>query len=81
MQGNSQPLDFEGALTELEKVVAELDGEVRLEQALALFDRGMKLSSDCQKFLQAAEQKVEVLKRNAAGVLEAEPLADEEATE
>jgi len=78
MQQNSQTLDFEAALAELEKVVAELDGELKLENALALFDRGMKLSSDCQKFLEAAEQKVEVLRRNAQGELETQPFGGSE---
>ncbi len=73
--------DFEATLTELEKVVAELDGEVKLEKALALFDKGMKLSSSCQKFLKTAEQKVEVLKRTAEGNLVTKPFAGEETFE
>ncbi len=59
--------DFEAALAELEKVVLELEGEVKLEQALSLFDRGMKLSQSCEQFLKSAEQKIEVLKRATAG--------------
>ncbi len=81
MQENSQTLDFEATLAELEKVVTELDGELKLENALALFDRGMKLSLDCQKFLQAAEQKVEVLRRTAQGGLETEPFGAAETTD
>ncbi|HEY9676753.1 MAG TPA: exodeoxyribonuclease VII small subunit [Drouetiella sp.] len=61
-------LDFETTLGELEKVVSELDGEVKLERALELFDRGMKLSIDCETFLKGAEQKIEILKRTAAGM-------------
>lgn len=64
----SVSLDFEATLSELEKVVTELDGEVKLERALELFDRGMKLSVDCETFLKGAEQKIEVLKRTAAGM-------------
>lgn len=58
--------DFEAALAELEKVVLELEGEVKLEHALSLFDRGMKLSQSCEQFLKSAEQKIEVLKRATA---------------
>lgn len=61
--------DFETTLGELEKIVKELEGEVKLEVALALFDRGMKLSQSCEEFLKAAEQKIEVLKRTANGVI------------
>ncbi len=64
----SLSLDFEATLTELEKVVSELDGEVKLERALELFDRGMKLSLDCETFLKGAEQKIEILKRTANGL-------------
>jgi exodeoxyribonuclease VII small subunit len=61
--------DFETTLNELEKVVLELDGEVKLERALELFDRGMKLSSDCETFLKGAEHRVELLKRTTSGVV------------
>ncbi len=68
------PSDFESTLSELEKVVAELDSDVKLEHALDLFERGMKLSSTCRSFLELAEQKIEVLKRCADGTLALEPL-------
>ena len=63
----NQTLDFEAALTELEKVVGALDGEIKLEHALQLFEKGMQLSADCETFLKSAEQKVEVLRKTAAG--------------
>lgn len=63
-------LDFESTLAELEVIVEQLEGEVKLEEALALFERGMKLSHACERFLQSAEQKIEVLKRAANGTLE-----------
>jgi exodeoxyribonuclease VII small subunit len=59
--------DFAATLAELEKVVAELDSDVPLEKALTLFERGMQLSNECEKFLSTAEQKVEILKRSADG--------------
>ncbi len=65
----TDPVDFETTLNELEKVVVELDGEVKLERALELFDRGMKLSVECETFLRGAEHKVELLKRTATGVV------------
>ncbi len=64
----SKNTDFAASLTELEKVVAELDSDVPIEKALVLFERGMKLSNECEKFLTAAEQKVEILKKTASGL-------------
>ncbi len=60
--------DFASTLSELEKVVSELDSDIAIEKALALFERGMQLSNECEKFLSAAEQKVEILKRSANGL-------------
>ncbi len=63
----NQIVDFETTLAELERVVNELDGDIRLERALELFDRGMRLSMECETFLRTAEQKVEILRRTATG--------------
>jgi exodeoxyribonuclease VII small subunit len=60
--------DFETMLVELEKVVGQLEGELKLEEALALFERGLRLSQDCESFLKEAQQKIEVLKKTANGV-------------
>jgi exodeoxyribonuclease VII small subunit len=59
--------DFATQLGELEKVVGELENDIAIEKALALFERGMQLSNECEKVLSAAEQKVEILKRSASG--------------
>ncbi|HEY9784260.1 MAG TPA: exodeoxyribonuclease VII small subunit [Candidatus Obscuribacterales bacterium] len=69
----AQQVDFESSLNELEKVVAELDGEIKLERALMLFERGMLLSQELETFLKVAEQKVEVLRRQADGSITKEP--------
>jgi exodeoxyribonuclease VII small subunit len=54
--------DLEKSLAELEKIVAELEeGDIPLEQALRQFEKGIKLSRDCQTALQAAEQRVQIL--------------------
>lgn len=63
----TEQIDFENSLSELEEVVNELDGEIKLERALELFERGMKLSQQLETFLKAAEQKVEVLRKQADG--------------
>lgn len=68
MSENEQP-DSEQSLGKLESTLAELEalverlegGELPLEQALAEFERGMKLTRECQAVLKDAEQKVEIL--------------------
>ena len=57
----SQP-DFEKALAELESLVENLErGELPLEETLKQFERGIELTRSCQKALQSAEQRVEIL--------------------
>lgn len=73
--------DFETALTELEKIVEELEADVKLERALELFKRGIKLSSDCKKVLQAAQQEVLVLKELADGSITTESLSQVQSRE
>ena len=49
--------DLEKSLAELEQIVATLEeGDIPLEQALKQFEKGIKLSRDCQTALQSAEQ-------------------------
>ena len=53
---------FEDSLQRLEQIVDELEkGNVPLEQALKLFEEGVKLSASCRQELEAAEGKVEIL--------------------
>jgi exodeoxyribonuclease VII small subunit len=53
---------FEDCLQRLEVIVNELEkGDVSLDQALQLFDEGVKLSNSCRQELEEAEGKVEVL--------------------
>ena len=55
---------FEECLQRLETIVSELEkGDVSLDNALELFDEGIKLSGFCRKELEDAEGKVEILLR------------------
>ena len=56
-------MTFEEAMAALEAVVSQLErGEVALEQSIALYERGAALKSHCATKLQAAEQKVELIR-------------------
>ena len=73
----SPPFDFEGAMAELEAVVARLEqGDVPLEDALKTFERGVALTRACQQALATAEQKVELLLARPDGEHEAVPFHD-----
>ena len=62
-------LRFEDALARLEGVVDRLEeGELDLEASLAAFEEGVLLSRRCAKQLDTAEQRVEVLVREAGSL-------------
>ena len=63
--------DFEKSVEELEQLVGRMEqGDLTLEQSLKEFERGVELTRHCQKALQEAEQKVEILLKKSA---DAEP--------
>jgi exodeoxyribonuclease VII small subunit len=54
--------DFENALEQLEELVSSMEeGELSLEESLQAFEKGIKLTRECQTALKKAEQKVKVL--------------------
>ena len=53
---------FEQALENLEELVTAMEeGELSLEESLQAFEKGIKLTRECQSALKKAEQKVQVL--------------------
>ena len=64
----AQSQNFEASLAALEKIVRELErGELPLEKSLELFERGVRLSRECQERLQEAERRIEVLLQRDGG--------------
>lgn len=54
--------DFEAAIAELEAIVKKLEeGDLPLEQSLALYERGVQLSRFCHARLEDAERRIEIL--------------------
>lgn len=59
---------FEASLDELELIVRQLEaGDLPLDRSLELFEQGVRLSRECQKRLDEAERKVEILLRGNDG--------------
>lgn len=72
-------MKFEEKLAELELVVESLErGDLPLEEALALFERGVGLTRELSRQLDDVERKLEVLVRGADGALETREVRDEE---
>jgi exodeoxyribonuclease VII small subunit len=63
-----QEKSFESSLDELEQIVRQLEGgDLPLDRSLELFEQGVRLSRECQKRLDEAERKVEILLRGSDG--------------
>lgn len=70
--------DFERSLARLEEVVRRLESpQLSLDEAMKLFEEGVELSRECQKQLEEAEGRVEVLLKKADGKMVAEPFEAE----
>lgn len=55
-------LSFEDAYSKLEAIVRELDGgQISLDRAIELYEKGMQLSKHCDTVLSAAEVRIRKL--------------------
>jgi exodeoxyribonuclease VII small subunit len=73
---------FEKNLERLDAIVHQLeDADLPLEKALQLYEEGMKLSEVCQRQLQEAEGRVQILMKRAGGKVVAEPFEDKDEDE
>ena len=67
-------LSFEQALRELETIVSRLEqGEVDLEDSIALYERGTALKAHCETKLKSAETRLEKIVLGPAGTKGTEP--------
>jgi exodeoxyribonuclease VII small subunit len=78
----SKELRFEEALAGLERIVRDLEGgDLPLDDALSLFEEGVRLSRFCGAKLDEAEKKLEILMKGADGEWRAEPFLSGEKDE
>ena len=72
-------LSFDEALAELQRTVTELEaGGQPLEQALALYERGVALQARCERLIADAELRVQQLVARAGGALETREVEPED---
>jgi exodeoxyribonuclease VII small subunit len=68
-------LSFEDALSELEKIVRNLEeGKTKLDDAVAAYERGAALKRHCEAKLKEAQLTVEKISINADGSLSLDPV-------
>ena len=74
----AEVIELEKSLEELEALVERLENdELPLAEALKEFERGVKLTRQCQTTLKQAEQTVEILLKKTADA-DAEPFGPSE---
>jgi len=62
---------FEQSLKDLEQVVLELEkGDLSLDKAIENFERGIELSKTCNKKLDEAEKKINILVKKEDAIQE-----------
>ncbi|MDD8030508.1 MAG: exodeoxyribonuclease VII small subunit [Acidobacteriota bacterium] len=73
MNNKGKEMNFEKALAELEQIVNKLEkGGLALNESLALFEKGIKLTRFLRSELDKAEKKIEILLRDEKGELKAQ---------
>lgn len=61
-------MTFEAAMAELEAIVGKLEkGDVKLEDSIALYERGAALKARCESLLKEAEARIERIRLSADG--------------
>ena len=71
-------IKFEEALKKLEDIVEKLEsGDYPLDESLAKYEEGVKLVRFCQKKLEQAKKKIEILVKTKDGKIKIEPFEAE----
>lgn len=70
-----EQMSFESALKELEAIVSRLEqGDVDLEDSIALYERGQALKAHCEQKLRSAESRLEKIVQGPKGSAGAEAI-------
>jgi exodeoxyribonuclease VII small subunit len=67
--------EFEVALKRLEEIVQKLEGDVSLDESVALFKEGKTLAGKCERLLTDAQASIEAAARGDAAPPVAEAVA------
>jgi exodeoxyribonuclease VII small subunit len=70
MAQKSEKPTLESAMARVSEIVAEMeDGELPLETLIVRYEEGVGLVKFCQEKLDAAEKRIEIISKDARGVL------------
>lgn len=73
-----QEIKFEEAMQNLEAIANELEkGDLSLEESVAKFEEGMKLSKQCNEMISDAEKKITILLQKDGKIEEENFVAEE----
>ena len=62
----SEKDSFEHTMKNLEMIVKNFEkGDLSLEQSLVAYEKGMQLAQKCEKFLDNAQQRVEIMQQQS----------------
>ena len=65
----AQEVNFEETIKKLETIANELEkGDLNLDESVAKFEEGMKLSKACNEILENAEKRISILLKKEEGV-------------
>lgn len=68
---SKEDLNFEESMKKLEEIANELEnGKLTLEESVAKFEEGMKISKKCNEVIENAEKKISVLINDGDAVKE-----------
>lgn len=74
MRGNVENMEnasFENKMQDLEKIVKDLEkGDLSLEESVKIFEKGMKISKECNEILEGAEKRITILLNNNGEIQE-----------
>lgn len=78
-KANNPELTFEKALKQLEEIVHELESdEYTLDESLAKFEEGIKLSKFCSEKLEQSEKRISILLKDQDGDILEETFAPDD---
>ena len=71
MSEKQENKSFEELMGALEEIVQELEkGDLNLDESVAKFEEGMKISKECNKILESSEKRISILLENNGNVAE-----------
>ena len=78
MATRKRTINFEQSLKQLETLVESLEtGNLNLDESLKSFEKGIKITRDCQTALSEAEQRVRILTSDTDGEAKTVDFIDE----